>query len=261
MCGMMRTPALTAADIGLGNDAGAAWTVDDRLIGLTAADSAEFEQYLVLRQAVERAREASGFSVVGVTSATVGDGKTTTAINLAAALARTAEARVLIIDADMRVPAVGARLGVTDDGRVGLAELLADAALPAADVVRRRPACNLSVLTAGRLDGANPYELLHSARFGALVAHARAAYDYIVIDTPPVVPVPDCRLIEASVDGFLVVVAAHRTPRRLLAEALTILGPEKAMGLVFNRADRPFRGYYGAPYGYGAYARGRRAAR
>ncbi len=128
------------------------------------------------------------------------------------------------------------------------------------DAVRRRPAFNLSVLTAGQLGTANPYELFQSARFGAVVAAARTVFDYIVIDTPPVVPVPDCRLIEPCVDGFLIVVAAHQTPRRLLAEALTILGPEKAVGLVFNRADRPLRGYDNAYYGYG-YGGRRRAYR
>jgi succinoglycan biosynthesis transport protein ExoP len=84
-------------------------------------------------------------------------------------------------------------------------------------------------------------------------------FDYVVIDTPPVVPVPDCRLIDPCVDGFFIIVAAHRTPRRLLAEALTILGPEKSVGLVFNRADRPLRGYNDAYYGY-RYGAGRRRA-
>lgn len=257
---MTRPSALTAADVGVRPEPDAGAGIDAHLIGLTAPDTAEFEQYLVLRQAIERAHAASGLSVLGVTSATTDDGKTTTAINLAAALARNPLARVLLVDADLRVPSVAAQLGGGEWERPGLAELLSDPAVAMADAVRRRPAFNLSVLTAGQLNGANPYELFQSARFGAMVADARAAYDYVVIDTPPVVPVPDCRLIEAGVDGFLIVVAAHRTPRRLLAEALSILGPEKSLGLVFNRADRPFRGYYNAYCGYGPTAR-RRASR
>ena len=79
---------------------------------------------------------------------------------------------------------------------------------------------------------------------------ARRHYDWLVIDTPPVVPLPDCRLIERWVDGFLVVVAAHKTPRKLLAETLNLLDPAKVVGLVFNADDRPVSGYYGY-YGYG----------
>ena len=71
------------------------------------------------------------------------------------------------------------------------------------------------------------------------------------MDAPPVVPIPDCRLMELVVDAFLLVVAAHRTPRRLLSEALNALSPDKTLGIVFNGADFPLRGYYRSYYGYG----------
>ena len=61
----------------------------------------------------------------------------------------------------------------------------------------------------------------------------------IVIDTPPLVPVPDCRVIERAVDGFVVVVAARRTPRRLVEEAVGLVAPGKLVGLVFNGSDHP----------------------
>ena len=73
----------------------------------------------------------------------------------------------------------------------------------------------------------------------------------MLIDTPPVVPLPDSRLLARCVDGFLIVVAAHRTPRRALGEALTLVDPAKTIGLVFNGDDRPlspyssYYGYYG----------------
>ena len=70
--------------------------------------------------------------------------------------------------------------------------------------------------------------------------------------TPPLVSVPDCRVIEKWVDGFLLVVAAHKTPRKLLAEALNVMEPEKIIGLVFNGDERPLSGYpYGDGYRYG----------
>jgi len=224
--------------------------IEEHLVGLLGADSAEVQQYLVLRQTIERAHAASGVSVVAVTSGALADGKTTTAINLAGALARNPGARILLVDADLRAPSVATRLGVRR-GQMGLADLLADARIALADVAFRRQPFNLSVLTAGRLRKNDPYELLQSRRFAEVIAEARQSYDYVVIDTPPAVPVPDCRVIEPIIDAFLIVVSAHRTPQRLLEETLNILGPEKSLGIVFNRADRRFRGCYGPYYGYG----------
>lgn len=224
--------------------------INDHLIGLTDPRSDAFESYLVLRLALERARTAHDLRVVAFTSATVGDGKTTTSINVAAALAQNRRSRVLLIDADLRMPSVGRQLGTPAD-TPGLAELLVSASSPLASAVTRRSEFNLSVLTAGCLNGANPYDLFHAPRFKALLDEARASYDHIVVDTPPVVHVADCGVIAPQMDTFVVVVAAHRTPRRLLAEALTILGPEKVFGMVLNRADRPFRGAY---YGYPGYS-------
>jgi len=99
------------------------------------------------------------------------------------------------------------------------------------------------VLPAGR-PAVAPYELLKSPRLEALLDEARQRYDFIVLDTPPFVPVPDCRLIAKCVDGFLVVVAAHRTPRGALAETLDLIDPGKVMGLVFNGNDSHHPGYY-----------------
>jgi len=73
----------------------------------------------------------------------------------------------------------------------------------------------------------------------------RHQYDYVVIDTPPVLPVADCRVLGRWVDGFLLVVAAHQTTRKMLAEAIRLLDAAKVMGVVFNGDDRPRRSYYG----------------
>ena len=81
-----------------------------------------------------------------------------------------------------------------------------------------------------------------------LIDEARSQYDYVLLDTPPVVPVPDTALISRHVDGYLVVVAANSTPRRLLGETLNLLSPSAVLGLVFNRDDRPLYGYYGGHY-------------
>jgi len=72
----------------------------------------------------------------------------------------------------------------------------------------------------------------------------------VIVDTPPLVALPDSRLIAKSVDGFLLVVAAHKTPRHLVAEALTLLDPSKLLGIVFNADDRSLSGRYGYYHDY-----------
>jgi len=67
----------------------------------------------------------------------------------------------------------------------------------------------------------------------------------VLIDTPPVLPVADCRLLGRCVDGFLFVVAAHQTTRKMLGEAIRLLEGNKVLGVVFNGDDRPRRSYYG----------------
>ena len=83
---------------------------------------------------------------------------------------------------------------------------------------------NLSVVTTRR-PAVDTYELLASPRFGELIHSARQRQDFIVLDSPPILPAPDCRLLAEFIDGFLVVVNAGRTPRKLVEEALILLGP------------------------------------
>src|SRR5437762_75072 len=106
---------------------------------------------------------------------------------------------------------------------------------------------NLSVVPAGTGHGA-VHQLLRSARMERLLKEARERYDFIVLDTPPLLPVFDSALLAKSVDGVLMVVSANRTPRKLLGEALNLLDPAKVLGIVFNRDARPLFGYYDAYY-------------
>jgi capsular exopolysaccharide synthesis family protein len=206
-------------------------------VSLLAPTSFEAEQYRALRHLVEQLHKSSGLSVIAVSSPGVADGKTTTAINLAGALAQAHDARVLLIDGDLRGAAVADSLGLDDRADRGLVDAILDASLALEGVAQARPDINLSVLPAGRLSSA-PYEVLKSPRLGELLAAARRQYDYVVIDTPPLVSFPDCRVIGKWVDGLLIVVAAHRTTRRLLEEALHLTEPVKVIGLVFNGDDR-----------------------
>jgi len=220
--------------------------VEDHLACLLSPQSFEADQYRVLRQFLAEARVARPLRILAVTSPAAGDGKTTTSINLAATLAQTSGSRVLLVDTDLRRPFVATNLGLRPD-RPGLAEAAVDEGLQLSDVVQSTP-YNLAVLPAGT-PPSNPYQALESPRVGQLLEQARDSYEYVVLDTPPVLLVPDCKLMSQWIDGFLLVVAAHRTPRKMLGDALSALDESKLLGIVFNGDDRPMGGYYGKYYG------------
>jgi len=222
---------------------------EQHLVSLVAPTSFEAEQYRILRHTVEQRHRDSGLRVLAVTSPSGGEGKTTTSINLAGALAQGRDTRVLVLEADLRRPAVLRQLGLKSGGP-GLVEAVVDSALRLHDVVRPCPSFNLDVLPCGHPPLA-PYEILKSPRLAELLDQARETYDYVVVDTAPVLPCPDYRLLEKSVDGTILVVAAHRTPRGLVDAALGLLDPSRVLGLVFNgdsgRATKYQDHYYAAP--------------
>ena len=217
--------------------------VDDHLVSLVAPSAFEAEQYRALRYVVEQGHRADNLTVVAVSSAGVGDGKTTTAINLAGALAQAAEARVLLVEADLRRPSVAQQLGLNPSG-AGLVHAIMNPRLPLAQVTRHRTPFNLNVVLAGQ-SPPSPYEILKSPRLLDLLGEAREAYDYVILDTPPLVGFQDSRVITRLVDGIIMVVGAHRTPRRLLEEALNVSDPSKLLGFVFNIDDQSLARFYG----------------
>jgi capsular exopolysaccharide synthesis family protein len=221
--------------------------VDDHLISLIAPAAFQAEQYRALRYTVEQLHKMRDFRIVAVSSPGVGDGKSITAINLAGALAQAPDARVLLVDADLRRPSVSSLLALGGADGPGLVNAILDPSLTLEQVARPRPPFNLSVIPAGQAPP-SPYEVLKSPRLGELLEEARRRYDYVVVDAPPLCPVQDCRVIAHWVDGFLLVVSAHHTPRRMVEEALNVVERGKMLGFVFNGDDQPpssFYGYYG----------------
>jgi capsular exopolysaccharide synthesis family protein len=227
-----------------GHDGAGRVEIAEQLVSLIDPDSFAADQYRTLRHSVERLRRESGLQVLALTSATPGDGKSITTLNLAGALAQGRGTRVIVVDADLRRPSVAGYLGLGSESSGGLARVLVDPEYGLGRAVRRLERFNLAVLPAGAHQSA-PYELLNSPRMESLLREARALYDHVLIDTPPIVTLPDCRLIGKWADGFLVVVGAHKTPRRLLAAALAQLDSAKVIGVVFNGDDHPLANQYG----------------
>jgi len=225
--------------------------IDPHLVSLVDPDSYEAEQYRKLRYVLEEKRVAGRGFVVAVCSPAAGDGKSLTAINLAASLAQAPDVRVLLLDVDLRRQSASLKssLRIPKPDGLGVTDAILRTDVTLQDITRPVARSNVSVVLTGTHTAA-PYEILRSVRFDGLLTAAARQYHYVILDAPPVVPVSDCRVIAKCVDGLLMVVAAHRTPRGMLEEALDLLGPDKLLGVVFNGGDLMPRRYYGY-YGYG----------
>jgi succinoglycan biosynthesis transport protein ExoP len=220
--------------------------MDCRLVTLTAPHTFAAERYQGLRIKLEQQRQQHGRRVIAVTSPGAGDGKTLTSINLAGVLARESDARVLLVDADLRRSSVGPQLGIAA-GTAGLADLVAGSKKTLGDLVQRPESCGFDILPAGS-SSVPVQQLFRSARFSEVIEEARRGYDYVLLDTPPLVPVFDAAVLSRKVDGVIVVVAADRTPRKALAAALDLLEPSTVLGIVFNADKSPLFGYSSSSY-------------
>ena len=150
-----------------------------------------------------------------VTSAIQGEGKSTTAINLALSFAELEDQRALLLDFDFRKPSVESLLGLNPEA--GLTELLLGR-LGLHEAIRSSGVDGFDLIGPGAMPP-NPSELLASRRIDELVARLKEEYSLIVLDTPPVVPLTDAGVLSAKCDGTLLVVGLERAPRKLSKEA------------------------------------------
>lgn len=184
--------------------------------------------------------------VIAVTSALPGEGKTSVAVNLAAALAE-AGARVCLVETDLRRPTIPRALGLIGDA--GLTTCLIGQARTEHVL---QSAGTFSVLTSGPVPP-NPAELLGSAQFRAVLATLSETFDHVVIDTAPVLPVADALVIAPVVDGYLLVVRAAQTGRTQISDALDTLRRTgtPVLGTVLNMASlKGDENAYGYAYSY-----------
>ena len=190
-----------------------------------------------LKESFNTALFGDGVKVIGIVSSVPREGKTTIAANLAALLVASSGARTLIIDCDVHLRNLTARLA--PDAREGLIEALVDPTrLPA--LVSRRRRSGLDVLPCAlstRLP--NAAELLGSPEMEQLLVAARKTYDYIVVEVAPIISVVDIKMIERFVDRFIFVVEWGQTKRSLVLEALSEAEVirERLIGIVLNKAD------------------------
>lgn len=207
------------------------------------------EAFRVLRTNMQYVEVDEEQKVIVMTSSLPGEGKTTTAINLALTTAMAGQ-RVVLVEADLRRPLVASRLGL--DGAVGTTSVLIHK-VTLADALQEYGDAGLSVLPCGPIPP-NPSELLQSHAMENLLADLRRDFDVIIIDAPPLLPVTDAALLAAQADGAVVVVRHGRTTRDQLQHSVERLEAvdAKALGVVINQApSRKNRTGYGYGYGYG----------
>jgi protein-tyrosine kinase len=224
--------------------------VDEKLVTMRNVTQSTVEQYRKLAATLHHAQAERELKVVMISSAVSGDGKTLTSTNLALTLSESYRRRVLLIDADLRRPSVHRVFKVHNESG------LTDSLTAAAD--RRLPlvqaSSHLSLLLAGRPDS-DPMSGLTSGRMRRLITEAKANFDWVLIDTPPLVLLPDANLLAAMVDGAILVIGAGKTPYKLITRAIEAVGRGRILGVVLNRVDQAHvLGGYGYGYGYGYFA-------
>lgn len=193
------------------------------------------EQYRILRTKILQSPAKPRMIVVS--SPGPGDGKTVTALNLAAALSLKNDSKVLLMDGDFRRSSIHVLLGLPP--APGLAEVLVGTRTLEDALVRSEDFAGLYVLPAGVAE-ANPAELLDSPRWRSLAAAIRNYFQYIIVDSPPVAAVTDYDLIQASCDGVLLVMRPDHTKRSLCFKAIETVPKEKLIGIVLNSVPEWF---------------------
>jgi capsular exopolysaccharide synthesis family protein len=187
------------------------------------------------------------------TSATPSEGKTTTASNLACILAQ-GEARVILIDADLRRPTMHHRFGLT--GRTGLTTVLAGTSRFEETVQQVAELPNLDILPSGPVPPF-PTEMLSSDAMKALLDKLGGLYTYVIIDSPPILSVTDAAILGRMVDAVVLVVRHGKSSKNVMRRArdLMVRSGAPIAGLVLNAVDVNSPEYYGY-YGYSGYSYG-----
>jgi protein-tyrosine kinase len=207
------------------------------------------EQFRTLRSRLYQLRGTQSLKTLLVTSAIPGEGKTFVTSNLAQAIVRQPDRRVLIIDADLRCSRLHLPLGAPTSP--GLTDYLRGEADQMA-VIQHGQEGNLCFI-AGGSEVTDPSELLSNGRLRKLLDRVMPVFDWVIVDSPPCVPVADASILADMVDGVLLVVRAGSTPSTIAEKARQELQGSNVVGVVLNAVDQTsmYGSHYYEGYGYG----------
>jgi capsular exopolysaccharide synthesis family protein len=232
-----KTKATKSAEVPLSGFEDAAAVVchvrpENRIVG--CGENYEFgaEKFRFLRHRLTQLQRRRPISKLLVTSSIPKEGKTLVAINLAASLASRSQ-RVLLLDVDLRQPSIQSTLGLPPTA--GLAEFLEGKA-ELGSIMRRVDPLGFFYLSAGKAS-VNPFELLEGSRIVELMALATTAFDWVVMDSPPLIPFADAHRLAVLADAVLLVARPGVTPRETLRQTLSTLESVQIAGVILNDSD------------------------
>jgi len=219
-----------------------------RLTGQASIELLALEQFRMLATKIDQLGRQRTLRIMAVTSAVAGEGKTTIAMNLAMVMARFFGRKTLLIDGDFRRPGIATLL--KSDFSHGLVEVLRGQVSPAAarwQIMDKH--LTVLPLVKPEVDGA---QLFSRPEARARFQEATEGFDCVIVDAPPALPLADNNLLADLVDGFLLVVKAEQTPRRLIVSAMKSLPHDKLVGFILNNT----RAFGRAAYDYHYYGPG-----
>lgn len=223
-------------------------SVRPAILNLRATDPYFCEILKGFRAKVEYKMDTLNLRVLAVSSAVAGEGKTLTSIQLAANMASTGRRRVLLMDMDLRKSSIARELEMASDS--GLSEFLTGSA-PKEKIIRDTVVPGLSVILGGKTLS-SPTDMLAGEKFRSLLRELREQFDLVILDTPPILPVPDAVTISEQVDAFILLFRFSHTPHQLFRQAIEELGERKIVGVVLNgeekKPDKYYHKYYGKYY-------------
>lgn len=222
----IRPPAIVRAPIA--KDFLAGWR--ERLVVSSDADQLLVHQFRRMVATLLQAQGTAPLKTVMITSAAPSDGKTLTALNLALVLSESYGRRVLLVEGDLRRPAICAAAGLPTTTE-GLSDVLKARDDRTVSLIKLSE--SLSLMPAGRPDQ-EPLSGLTSARFERLLKDASEQFDWVILDTPPLGAAPDASLMAPLVDAVLLVVRAGKTPHSIVQHAIETLGADRILGIVLN---------------------------
>jgi protein-tyrosine kinase len=205
------------------------------------SDSVEavLESYRALRTRLLRMRTDQGLRSIIITSASQGEGKTFTSLNLASCCAQLQEMRVLLIDGDIRSRGLSRNLALQSG--IGLSEVLAGQGEPE-NAILATDIPNLYLMSAGSPSMPSA-ELFASRRWQDLIEWSHESFNLVLVDSPPILDLADVELMNAVCDGVLMVVRAHQTKRDTLQKSSSQIDPKKLLGVIYNAAENASNRY------------------
>jgi capsular exopolysaccharide synthesis family protein len=220
-----------------------------RIVYYSDPDSPGADRFRLLRMRLWPLWESGKLKTLLITSPQPQDGKSTVVLNLATALAEQGQRKVLDFEGDLSQPSLSRHVGLPN--RPGLGECLESGKDPLS-LLRRIEPLGWYLLSAGEVEG-NPAELLQSPALAQIFETVSRHFDWIIVDSPPVIPLTDTLSLKHHVDAGLLVVRAERTPRSMVESSVARIGSKHLLGLVFNGSEELGRAYsdYRKQYGIG----------